>query len=81
MDSLSFNVFMSFISAWLHGEHKFDAFGVENYIKECNKLGVIPASYFLRHVRDREFVMRNHGLGPLGAKAISKPLEVRTGST
>lgn len=52
------------------------AHGVRHYIQECNRLGVIPASYFVRHIHDQKFIMKHHGLGPLGAKAIVKPLEV-----
>ena len=51
--------------------------GVQQYIRDCNKYGAIPVSYFLRHVDDDKFVMKFYGLGPLGAKAISRPLEVR----
>ena len=54
----------------------YDATGIKDYIDECNRVGVIPVSYFQRHCHDKAFVMRHHGLGPLGAKAISKPLEV-----
>ena len=56
---------------------EFDSSGVRAYVNECNRVGVIPVSFFKRHVHDNHFVMRNHGLGPLGAKAICKPLTVR----
>ena len=55
---------------------EYDATGIKDYVVECNRLGVIPVSYFQRHCHDKAFVMRHHGLGPLGAKAIAKPLEV-----
>ncbi|KAK2161696.1 hypothetical protein LSH36_111g02014 [Paralvinella palmiformis] len=58
------------------GKNFYDPTGIKDYIRECNRLGVLPVTFFQRHVMDREFVMRNHGLGPLGAKAISKPLEL-----
>ncbi|WAR18831.1 LR74A-like protein [Mya arenaria] len=45
------------------------------YIYQCNETGVIPASYFLRHINNTTFRMRYHGLGPLGAKAIAIPLK------
>ena len=54
-----------------HGNHV-----IEDYIKECNRHGAIPVSYFQRHIHDRKFIMKYYGLGPLGAKAIAKPLEV-----
>ena len=69
-----------FLSAWLRGDHDFDPSGAAGYIAECNRVGCIPASYFIRHIQDHDFIMRNHGLGPLGAKAISKPLEVSLGT-
>lgn len=50
--------------------------GIRDYIYECSKTGVIPVSYFMRHVKDEKLVMRYRGLGPLGAKAIARPLEV-----
>lgn len=49
--------------------------GIQNYIKKCNKMGVIPVEYFMRHVEDKEFVMKHHGLGPKGAQAIAIPLQ------
>lgn len=58
--------------------NEFDATGIKDYIRECNALGVIPVSFFQRHVTDKVFIMRHHGLGPLGAKAIAKPLEGNT---
>ena len=33
-------------------------------------------SYFLRHMQDSELVMRHHGLGAAGAKAIAISLIV-----
>ncbi|KAL5008063.1 hypothetical protein ScPMuIL_013644 [Solemya velum] len=47
----------------------------EKYIEVCNTMGVIPVSYFLRHIEDHMFKMRFHGLGPIGAKALSVPLK------
>lgn len=67
----------SLVSAFVNPIPEYDATGIQDYILECNKSGVIPVSYFQRHCHDKAFVMRNHGLGPLGAKAIAKPLEVR----
>lgn len=54
-----------------------DKLVMEEYIQECNDAGAIPVSYFQKHVTDKTFEMKYHGLGPLGAKAIAKPLEVR----
>ena len=55
---------------------KYEHTGTAEYIRECNEIGVIPVTYFLRHIQDSAFVMRFHGLGPLGARAIAKPLQV-----
>lgn len=60
----------------LANQGDFDPSGLRDYIAECNKLGVIPASYFARHVHDKAFVMKHYQLGPRGAKAIAKPFEV-----
>ncbi|KAL4238467.1 Leucine Rich repeat [Mactra antiquata] len=57
------------------GEIKDDDPQDKKYIHICNATGTIPASYFLRHIKDTKFRMRYHGLGPLGAKAISVPLK------
>ena len=64
------------LPAFVNPVPEYDETGIKDYIVECNRLGVIPVSYFQRHCHDKAFVMRHHGLGPLGAKAISKPLEV-----
>ena len=84
---LLFVVTMLTVYGWTYGyqeycfnisePEEFDTSGVRAYVNECNRLGVIPVSFFKRHVHDNHFVMRNHGLGPLGAKAICKPLTVR----
>ena len=54
----------------------FDLRDVKVYLETCNELGVVPVSYFVRHMKDETLVMRHHGLGPLGAKAIALPLVV-----
>ncbi|CAH1791138.1 unnamed protein product [Owenia fusiformis] len=51
-----------------------DPTGRSTYGKMCEKLGVIPASYFVRHCMDSELSMRYHGLGPLGTRAIARVL-------
>ena len=42
----------------------------------CERLGVVPVSYFTRHISDQQMTMRYHGLGPVGTKAIAKVLRV-----
>ena len=56
----------------------YDHSGKTSYIEECKKLGVVPASYFLRHMHDRHLSMRHHGLGAVGMKAIADSLTVST---
>ena len=73
---IAFKTLCYSFSEFITGPEEFDPSGIKDYVKECNRLGVIPCSYFSRHVHDANFCMRNHGLGPLGAKAIAKPLEV-----
>ncbi|XP_033736023.1 leucine-rich repeat-containing protein 74B-like [Pecten maximus] len=63
---------------WINEEEielKNDRTGERQYIHMCNETGVIPVSYFLKHIQDKEFRMRFHGLGPLGAKAIAYPMK------
>ena len=48
------------------------------YIESCKKVGVIPASYFLRHMDDTQIEMKHHGLGPQGIKPIAIALVVST---
>nr|XP_005990309.1 PREDICTED: leucine-rich repeat-containing protein 74B isoform X2 [Latimeria chalumnae] len=55
-----------------------DATGRTSYLGACKKYGVVPISFFLRHMLDCELVMEHHGLGPKGAKALSVPLVSNT---
>ncbi|XP_033106713.1 leucine-rich repeat-containing protein 74A-like isoform X2 [Anneissia japonica] len=56
----------------------FDASGKKVYQQTCADLGVIPVSHFMRHMRSPKVVMKHHGLGPIGAKAIAIPLVTNT---
>lgn len=56
----------------------YDATGRTTYKEACRLNGVIPVSYFLRHIADTELVMKHHGLGPAGSKAISIALVTNT---
>ena len=58
-----------------------DPTGRTNYQKVCEKLGVIPVSYFSRHLTDTEITMRFHGLGANGTAAIAKGLKVILSAT
>uniref|UniRef100_A0A8C9W539 Leucine rich repeat containing 74A n=1 Tax=Scleropages formosus TaxID=113540 RepID=A0A8C9W539_SCLFO len=42
-------------------------------------MGVVPVSYYLRHLGASTLNLNHHGLGPLGAKALATALAVRAG--
>ena len=72
------NVSFSYRLEWLHPElFDHDTTGVNRYIRMCENLNIQPITYFVKHMQDTELVMKYHGLGPLGVKAMSDPLEVR----
>lgn len=48
-----------------------DPSGRAQYDKICERMSIIPVSYFTRHILDHEITMRWHGLGPAAAKAIA----------
>ena len=56
----------------------YDSSGKSTYKEACRLNSVIPVSYFLRHISDTELIMKHHGLGPAGAKAIAISLVVST---
>ncbi|XP_064622942.1 leucine-rich repeat-containing protein 74A-like isoform X3 [Lineus longissimus] len=56
-------------------EELHDTTGRTRYTKLCEKLGVVPCSYFTRHIQDSELIMKFHGLGPQGTRAIAKILK------
>ena len=53
-----------------------DTTGRRAYLEACELLGVVPARYFCEHLTDKRVVMRYHGLGPAGTKALGKALRV-----
>ena len=62
---------------WLHPElFDRDTTGINRYIRICESLNIQPVTYFCKHLQDTELIMKYHGLGPLGMKAMSDPLEV-----
>ncbi|XP_043385507.1 leucine-rich repeat-containing protein 74B isoform X4 [Chelonia mydas] len=56
----------------------FDPTGKTRYIAACQLYRVVPISYFLRHMKDSELIMKHHGLGTQGAKALSLSLMTNT---
>ncbi|XP_068094833.1 leucine-rich repeat-containing protein 74B [Hyperolius riggenbachi] len=56
----------------------YDPSGKARYLSACKLFGVVPVSYYLRHMGDSELVMRHHGLGAQGVKAIALSLVTNT---
>ncbi|XP_018116886.1 leucine-rich repeat-containing protein 74B isoform X1 [Xenopus laevis] len=59
-------------------KEQYDPTGKAKYLSACQFYGVIPVSYFLRHLQDPELVMRHHGLGPQATKALAVTLVTNT---
>ncbi|XP_056231409.1 leucine-rich repeat-containing protein 74B isoform X2 [Seriola aureovittata] len=59
-------------------EEAYDPTGQTYYMEACERLQVVPASSFLRHIRDSELSMAHYGLGPQGTKALAVPLVTNT---
>ncbi|KAK3736311.1 hypothetical protein QZH41_020784, partial [Actinostola sp. cb2023] len=60
------------------GKEEYDVTGRTTYVQACREAGVIPASYFLRHMQEPDIDIKHHGLGPMGAKAIAIALVSNT---
>lgn len=45
-------------------EEAHDPTGGASYMEACEKLQVVPATYFLQHMHDSELSMVHRGLGP-----------------
>ncbi|KAM4808664.1 leucine-rich repeat-containing protein 74B [Rhinophrynus dorsalis] len=56
----------------------YDPTGKARYLSACQFYGVVPVSYFLRHMQDSELVMRHHGLGSQATKALAVSLVTNT---
>lgn len=57
---------------------KYDPTGRTIYQRACEKLGIVPASYFVRHMVEPNVMMSHHGLGPLGIRAMALALLYNT---
>lgn len=66
-----------FPTARADDKDEYDTTGKASYVIACKKYDVTPVSYFMRHMQDSELVMKHHGLGCQGTRAISVPLVVR----
>jgi len=50
----------------------------ELYQKSCQVLQVVVSTYFLKNLKKDKIIMKHHGLGPVGCKAIAAPLVTNT---
>lgn len=57
---------------------QYDPTGRTLYTRACQKLGIVPVSYFVRHMTEQAVVMSHHGLGPLGIRAMALALLYNT---
>jgi hypothetical protein len=48
------------------------------YLDACKVLGIVPVSRISNQAGEANLILRYYGLGPLGAEAFSKALEVRS---
>ena len=46
------------IAIFTDGMDEHDPTGRSNYLKLCDQLGVVPVSFFTRHIQDQEIIMR-----------------------
>lgn len=53
-----------------------DVTGRAAYLEACSLLGIVPAKYFLQHITEKRMIMRHHGLGDAGMKAVSRAMRV-----
>uniref|UniRef100_A0A1I8HUZ5 Sarcosine dehydrogenase n=1 Tax=Macrostomum lignano TaxID=282301 RepID=A0A1I8HUZ5_9PLAT len=59
-----------------HAADLHDTTGRSLYRTTCERLGAVPVKYFLKHLTDTRLIMRHHGLGPVGTRAIARPLAI-----
>lgn len=57
---------------------QYDPTGRTLYQRACQKLGIVPASFFMRHMTEPTVTMSHHGLGPLGIRAMALALLYNT---
>lgn len=64
---------------WINPEkYDIDTTGRSRYLQACEEIGVQPATYFLKHMSDTHLVMKFHGLGPDGMRALAESLKLNT---
>jgi hypothetical protein len=57
--------------------YEIDPTGKGLYERHCEEIGVQPLTSFIKHMHDRNLIMKFHGLGPQGMRAIAGNIEVR----
>ena len=65
-----------YMMVYLEEKEEFDVSGKKVYLKACEIMGIIPASYFVRNIQEPQIIMPHHGIGGKGAKAIAVALVV-----
>ena len=72
--------FSNFFLCFVEGPHKRITFrdmsSEELCQKSCQVLQVVVSTYFLKNLKKDKIIMKHHGLGPVGCKAIAAPLVV-----
>ncbi|CAG2200126.1 unnamed protein product [Mytilus edulis] len=58
--------------------YETDPNGVGLYERHCEEIGVQPITYFIKHMQDTNLIMKFHGLGPQGMRAIAGNIEINT---
>ncbi|KAJ6659078.1 hypothetical protein lerEdw1_019381 [Lerista edwardsae] len=56
----------------------YDPAGKAKYLHTCHVYGVVPISYFVRHMKDPELALMHRGLCPKGLKALALSLTSNT---
>lgn len=49
---------------------------LQAYLDSCSHLGITPVTYLSRQMSNKGIVMRNHSIGPIGARALAIALLV-----
>ena len=55
-----------------------DVSGKNQYRDLCRQSNIIPCSYFMAHIQDRELVLRYHQFSTEDIRTIARTLSVRT---
>ncbi|XP_031572128.1 leucine-rich repeat-containing protein 74A-like [Actinia tenebrosa] len=56
----------------------FDPSGREQYIKSCKQKDLVPVSFLSKRFKEKEIIMRHHGLGKEGTLPIARSLKKNT---